>query len=189
MVCNKNKLHFFALLVFVSLKVLSKDILNPQFSDYLVSVSNGPFESKIHFNQVQETYSEYWKSIMQEQLNKPVNFAGHFRIYTTLGGHGRECAHSNWVCGWVIDKKTGEVVATLPADINGNNSYYEISDNGTSVGLPFAVDAFKNSSMIAITGQPIPKNKIVNSVCKTTLFNFNNGQYIKLLESIEGCND
>ncbi|EOV0836714.1 hypothetical protein ACOHOT_004154, partial [Cronobacter sakazakii] len=137
MVCNKNKLHFFALLVFVSLKVLSKDILNPQFSDYLVSVSNGPFESKIHFNQVQETYSEYWKSIMQEQLNKPVNFAGHFRIYTTLGGHGRECAHSNWVCGWVIDKKTGEVVATLPADINGNNSYYEISDNGTSVGLPF----------------------------------------------------
>ena len=35
------------------------DRSNPQFSDYLVPVSNGPFERNIHFNKEQENYSQH----------------------------------------------------------------------------------------------------------------------------------
>lgn len=190
--CNKkNKLLLFTLSILLSFDALSQEVSNPQFSDYQVSVSNGPFEKNIHFNKEQESYSSYWKSAMQEQLNNPVNFAGHFRIYTAFGGHGKECVRDNWVCGWVIDKQTGKIVATLPADDNGSNNYADIADNGTPVGLPFEIDTYKNSSMIAITGQSIPKNenKENNPVCKTALFNFNGSTYTKLIESLEGCNE
>lgn len=64
-----------------------------------------------------------------------------------------------------------------------------MSDNGTPVGLPFEIDTYKNSSMIAITGQSISVSKSDNPVCKTTLFNFNNNEYVKLIESLDGCNN
>ncbi len=127
---------------------------------------------------------------MQKQLSEPVNFAGHFRIHTEFCGSGVECLRKNWVCGWVIDKRTGEIVATLPPDNNGSMIYADIGDNNTPMGLPFEIDAYKDSSMIAITGQSIPlsKNKDDNPICKTALFNFNGGEYIKLAESTSGCN-
>ncbi len=170
--------------------VLSQGVSNPQFSDYQVEVSKGPFENKIFINKEQEWYSAQWKRNMEKQLNSPINFAGHFRVYTEFGGHGKECLRDNWVCGWVIDKLTGKIVATLPVDDNGSNHYADVADNGTPVGLPFEMDAYKNSSMIAITGQSIPLKKGMDDspVCKTALFNFKGDKYIKLTESIEGCN-
>ncbi|NHV88768.1 hypothetical protein G9X53_05385 [Cronobacter dublinensis] len=187
--CYKNKSILVVMCIFMSFKAFSKYSPNPQFSDYQVSVSNGPFEKKIHFNKEQESYSSYWKISMQKQLNESVNFAGHFIIYTAYGGHGKECVRDNWVCGWVIDKETGRIVATLPADDNGSNSYFDISDNGTPVGLPFKVETYKNSSIIAIIGQSTPQRKNDNPVCKTILYNFTKGKYMKLRESLEGCHD
>ncbi|EFA5471261.1 TPA: hypothetical protein SHY07_005221 [Escherichia coli] len=189
--CNKksNKFLLFVSCMLLSFVAYSQDSSNPQFSDYLVPVSNGPFEKNIHFNKEQENYSQHWKNAVQEELKKPVNFAGHFRIYTAFGGHGKECLRDNWVCGWVIDKLSGEVVATLPSDNNGSYNYADVSDNGTPVGLPFEIDTYKNSSMIAITGQSISVSKSDSPVCKTTLFNFNNNKYVKLIESPDGCNN
>ncbi len=173
----------------LSHNVLSQEVFNPQFSDYQVEVSKGPFEKKVIINKEQEGYSAQWKRNMIKQLNAPVNFAGHFRIYTEVGGHGKECLRDNWVCGWVIDKLTGKIAASLPVDGNGSNRYAEVADNGTPIGLPFEMDAYKNSSMIAITGQSIPLKKGMDDspVCKTALFNFKGDKYIKLTESIEGC--
>ncbi len=169
---------------------LSREVSNPQFSDYQVEVSKGPFRKKIFINKEQEGYSAHWKRNMQKQLNSPINYAGHFRIYTQFGGHGKECLRDYWVCGWVIDKLTGKIVATLPVDDNGSNHYAGVADNGTPVGLPFEMDAYRNSSMIAITGQSIPLKKGMDdsSFCKTALFDFKSNKYIKLTESIEGCN-
>ncbi|HCO5165327.1 TPA: hypothetical protein N8124_004925 [Escherichia coli] len=189
--CNKktNKFLLFVSCMLLPFVAYSQDSSNPQFSDYLVPVSNGPFEKNIHFNKEQENYSQHWKNAVQEELKKPVNFAGRFRIYTAFGGHGKECLRDNWVCGWVIDKLSGEVVATLPSDNNGSYNYADVSDNGTPVGLPFDIDTYKNSSMIAITGQSISVSKSDSPVCKTTLFNFNNNEYVKLIESLDGCNN
>lgn len=188
MVC-KNKLAkiICLLLIFLTFNSFSQKNSNPQFSDYQVDVSQGPFERKPKFNYEQEGYSMRWKKTMQDQLSKPVNFAGHFRIYTEFGGYGKECLRDNWVCGWVIDKHTGKVVASLPTDDSGSNIYADVSDNGTPVGLPFEVDAYNNSSMIAVTGQAIPIRENDSPVCKTTLFNFEKNYYIKLIESLDGC--
>lgn len=84
--CNKklNKFLLFVSCMLLSFVTYSQDSSNPQFSDYLVPVSNGPFEKNIHFNKEQENYSQHWKNAVQEELKKPVNFAGHFRIYTPL---------------------------------------------------------------------------------------------------------
>lgn len=43
--------------------------------------------------------------------------------------------------------------------------------------------------MIAITDQPISVSKSDIPVCKTGLFDFNNGEYVKLIESLGGCNN
>ncbi|MTH48293.1 hypothetical protein [Intestinirhabdus alba] len=184
-----NKFPFFMLALILSSKSSANNIPNPQFSDYQVPVSQGPFEEKLHLTKLQGKYSLYWKNKTQEQLTRSVNFAGHYRIYTIFGGHGEECKNDNWVCGWVLDKQTGKVVATLPADDNGSSIYADIADNGTPTGLPFQMDAFKNSSMIAITGQSIPAmNKTEEApVCKTVIFNFNGNKYIRLIESLAGC--
>lgn len=60
--CNKktnNYLLFVSCMLF-SFGALSQDSSNPQFSDYQVPVSNGPFEQNIHFNKEQENYSPHW---------------------------------------------------------------------------------------------------------------------------------
>lgn len=68
--CNKktNKFLLFVSCMLLSFVTYSQDSSNPQFSDYLVPVSNGPFEKNIHFNKEQENYSQHWKNAVQEEL-------------------------------------------------------------------------------------------------------------------------
>lgn len=115
---------------------------------------------------------------MDIQLDKSINFSGHYILYTSFGGHGKECERDNWVCGWVIDKLTGKVESELPKD-----------DNDTPVGLPFEVNAYKDSSMLLITGQSIPATSASNDspTCKSAVFNFTGNKSIKLTESTIGC--
>ncbi|WP_421356280.1 hypothetical protein [Pseudocitrobacter faecalis] len=189
---NKTRFYnaFIFIIIFTSFYTSPREILNPQFSDYQVEISKGPFKKNIIFSNTQNKYSMYWKENIQKQLNYPVNFAGHFRIYTAFGGHGIECLRDNWVCGWVIDKHTGKIVASLPQDNNGSNRYADITDNGTPVGLPFEIVTYKDSSMIVITGQVIPlkNNEYDNPICKTVIFDFNGNEYMKIIESRNGCN-
>lgn len=59
--CNKksNKFMLFVSCMLLSFGAYSQDSSNPQFSDYLVPVSNGPFEQNIHFNKEQKNYSPH----------------------------------------------------------------------------------------------------------------------------------
>lgn len=130
-------------------------VLDPQFSDYETNVSSGPFAKKVYFDIEQQSFSKKWKERIQLELNKPVNFDGHYRIYTFSGGYESECPNEAWVCGWVIDKFTGKVVSKLPKDIDGSSIYASVGDNGTPVGYPFEIDFYKDSTMIIVTGQAI----------------------------------
>lgn len=180
----------FMVFVFVySVLTFANDPSNPQFSDYQTAVSSGPFAKKAHFNGEQQTYSQDWKQSIQHELNKPVNFAGHYRLYTAAGGRGSECANEAWICGWVIDKFTGKIVSKLPKDTDGSSVYASTGDNGTPVGYPFESDAYKDSTMVVITGQAIPADENMNDnpVCKSAVYNFKNNEFEKLVESDDGC--
>jgi hypothetical protein len=172
-----------------SVIVNSKVSFDPQFYNFEVKVKNGPYAKNILLNSEQEKFSTKWKRAMQEQLDKPVNFSGHYRLHTAFGGQGMECMKDNWVCGWVIDKLTGKVVSELPKDDNGSNIYVDVGDNGTPMGLPFEIDAYKDSTMLVITGQAIPATSDATDspICKSVIFNFEGNKFVKIVESIDGC--
>ncbi|XTZ37673.1 hypothetical protein ACQYRI_17170 [Salmonella enterica] len=159
-----------------------------------VHVSEGPFAKIISFNSEQDAYSNWWKKEVSEQLNKPVNFSGHYRLYVTSGGHGAECLHDYWVCGWVIDKLTGKVVSTLPHSPEGGNSYVEAVDNGTPAGLKFKYIAHANSAELTIQGRAA--NAPLQSVnenfeipeCRLITYKFNGVGFDTLNEVTNGCN-
>jgi len=167
----------------------AEDISDPQFSDYQTMVGKGPFAKKIIIGSREKSFSSNWQKKVQEELKKPVNFAGHYRLYTTFGGQGIECSKEGWLCGWVIDKNSGKIVSQLPKDERGSNIYASIGDNGTPVGHPFEIDAYKDSTMVIVTGQVIPESKNSNDdpICKTAIFNFINNEFVKLTESPDGC--
>ena len=187
---NKKNLFKSALGVLVATYTIfsaASDSSDPQFLDYQTAVSSGPFSKKVQLNSEQRTYSLNWKESIQSELNKQVNFSGHYRLFTAVGGKGKECSNEAWVCGWVIDKITGRIVSS---DNDGSNVYASVGDNGTPVGYPFEVDAYKDSSMIVITGQAIPLDKRANDnpVCKSVVYKFKDNEFVKLIESEDGCN-
>lgn len=189
---NKTGLIFTIILLTTlaySITSNAEDVTDPQFSDYQTKVSTGPFAKKIILSNQQKEFSPNWKKAVQSELNKPVNFAGHYRLYTNFGGQGKECFRDSWVCGWVIDKFSGEIVSNLPKDDDGSDIYAGTGDNGTPVGIPFEIDAYKDSSMVVITGQAIPASKDPhdNPICKSAVFKFDNNKFIKLTESVDGC--
>jgi len=150
-----------------SVIVNSEVSFDPQFYNFEVKVKSGPYAKNILLNSEQEKFSTKWKRAMQEQLDKPVNFSGHYRLHTAFGGQGMECMKDNWVCGWVIDKLTGKVVSELPIEI----------------------DAYKDSTMLVITGQAIPATSDATDspICKSVIFNFEGNKFVKIVESIDGC--
>jgi len=180
---------FMGVICTYSVLALANKTSNPQFSGFQINVSTGSFAANMHFEREQQLYSQTWKQSIQHELNKPVNFAGHYRIYTTVGGHGNECQNEAWVCGWIIDKFTGEIVSRLPKDTNGSSVYANVGNNGTPVGYPFKIDAYKDSTMVVITGQSIPFYRGMNDnpMCKSAVYNFKNNKFEKLVESSDGC--
>ncbi|WP_261640579.1 hypothetical protein [Erwinia mallotivora] len=166
----------------------------PQFKDYPADINKGPFSNKLDLSGEQEKYSRHWKKITKNELKEPVNFAGHYRIYTDDKSSGNECLdHQGGVCGWVIDKLSGKIVAQLPA-VAGTNVYQQVADNNTPVGEDFRIDTQKSSSLMILTGQAIPQkieyndNGIpITNPCQTTYYILENEEFSKVFEDKKGC--
>lgn len=160
----------------------------------VVSVSNGPFTKELILRDTQNDFSPWWKENVKVELSKPVNFAGKYRLFVSPGGHGKECLHDYWICGWVIDKTTGEVVSTLPTSPEGGNSYAEAVDNGTSDGLKFKVTAYKDRTSLTITGRAVnaplrdASGEFSVPECRTIKYNFDGKNYTIIKEEDNGCN-
>lgn len=167
----------------------------PSFANYAVNISVGPFAGTLHLTDDQEHYSEHWKNRATSELRKPENFAGHYRIFTSSNNQGNECIdHDGGICGWIIDKLSGRIVASLPSN-NGTSVYNQVADNGTPVGEEFRLNAKKNSTLLVLTGQAIPQKLEhdkdglpITNPCETTYHNFKNNQFIKVFVDKNGCN-
>ncbi|WP_137761786.1 hypothetical protein [Nissabacter sp. SGAir0207] len=186
---GKNKYITFSLLF-----SLCPFLTDARSAENPVQISKGPFAQSVSLNPEQENYSSWWKKQIKSQLNKPVNFAGHYRLFVTSGGHGSECLHDYWVCGWVIDKLTGKVVATLPRSPEGGDSYVEAVDDGTSTGLKFKYTAEGDSKELTIQGRaanaPLQHDNGDFAVpkCRLITYRFNGSGFDTLNEVSNGCN-
>lgn len=165
----------------------------PAFTDYPVTVSSGPFSNTLVLTKEQKEYSSHWKKIANAELTKNVNFAGYYRFFSYDGVNGKECPNGG-ECGWVINKKSGEVVSELPG-IEGSSVYYQVADNGTPVGMDFGVSLNENSSLFSITAQMAPNKIRVDSYgyparppCETNYYKFENNKFIRIFEDKNGCN-
>ncbi|MDK1229375.1 hypothetical protein [Cronobacter turicensis] len=177
---KNNKIFFMMLFAFFS---KANEIHPPQFSDFPVKISVGPFEKKLKPNDIYRTGSDRWRSSMQQQLLKPVNYAGHYRIYISKPGEFlKDCGDDGWVCGWVIDKKTGYIVSTLPM-FNGNFKYYSTIDNGTPSPDDFAAVFYPNSTMLLIYGATKPLDGRGGIKCQNILYYIKESDFMKLFAS------
>ncbi|MFZ5273770.1 hypothetical protein [Enterobacter asburiae] len=158
----------------------------PQAGDYKVKVSHGPFAKTISLTDIQQHNTDEWKHIMQRELVKPVNFAGHYRLYISKNGElPKECGDERWVCGWIIDKTTGQVVSELP-EFNGNNAYYSYHDNGTPISEDFAPDFYPISTMLWMNGETAPRSNPDATKCNYIAYNFTKNTFTTL-EVGEAC--
>ena len=158
----------------------------PDYTKYPVKVSKGPFAKELHFTEKEKKNSPEWRKRLQQELNKPVNFAGHYRLFIDYDNVSRkEC---NLICGWVIDKHKGKIITGLPW-FNGNNACYRFIDLYTPVAEDLIINFYPDSSMIFIHGMnmPIEKSSSVDGeedlVCGDTAWSFENDKYIQLFSS------
>lgn len=93
-----------------------------------------------------------------------------------------ECGDDRWVCGWILDKNTGEVISTLP-EFNGNTAYFSYNDNGTPRPDEFSPIFYPNSSMLWITGTNVPAKGNGNDECSIITYNFKENQFTPLLHA------
>lgn len=154
---------------------------NLEFSTYRVNISYGPFARKITLSAQQQKYSDDWKQFIQKGLLKSVNFSGHYIIVMSMNGEfQKECGSKGWVCGWIIDKTTGEIVSELPS-FNGNTKYYSTIDNGTPSPDLFNMEFYPDSSMLWISGENTPSDKKSKTVkCANTSYSFSTKSFIRL---------
>ncbi|EBD6545219.1 hypothetical protein C1366_26290 [Salmonella enterica] len=175
---HNNILLGFALLTFTCEAFAGKD--NPQFSDYPVAVSTGPFAKNIALSAEQQSYTNKWKQTMQRELAKPVNFAGHYRLYLSWNGElPKECGDNRWVCGWVIDKTSGEIVSELP-EFNENTHYRSYHDNGTPSPEEFEPGFYPNSIVLWMNGNTAPQSDLRNLQCKYMMYTFKENKFTAL---------
>lgn len=177
---NKLCLSFISLLTFY---VYADAGYNPQFSDFNVAVSTGPFVKKLLLEN-EPAHSDKWKKMLGAEILKPVNYDSHFRVVLIKNGElPLDCGEKGWVCGWVIDKLSGEVVSELP-EFNGNTKYFSTIDNGTPSPDLFDIEFYPNSSMLWIAGQNTPRNnKADEAKCANTAYNFKNNKFTKLISA------
>lgn len=165
----------------------------PVFSDYRATVSMGPFSKTLTLTVKQKSYSDRWKKKASEELNSPVNFAGKYRLFTYDGLNGKECSNGG-VCGWVVDKLSGQIVSELPA-VGDSNVYNQIGDNGTPTGIDFNALFKKDSTLLSLTAQTIPKKMVLDTngyptrpPCETNYYKFESDKFTKIFEDKNGCN-
>ncbi|ELY5826225.1 hypothetical protein ACMSZW_003292 [Cronobacter turicensis] len=168
---NFNKITC-SLILFSTNTIAFASEVNPQFSDYSVTISSGPFTENIVLASKQQHFTDKWKHIMQRELVKKVNFAGHYRLYLSWNGElPQECGDERWVCGWVIDKTTGKIVSELQ-QFNGNTHYRPYHDNGTPVPEAFEPAFHPQSTMLWINGNTAPSSNLNNLKCEYRIYNF-----------------
>lgn len=171
------------LLVFSVFLVKNTEAGSPQFSDFKVEKSTGPFIKVLSLTEKQKAFTDRWQHIMQHELSNPVNFSGHYRLYLSWNGElPKECGDDRWVCGWILDKKTGEVVSTLP-EFNGNTAYFSYNDNGTPRPDEFSPIFYPDSSMLWIAGTNVPAKGSGNDECSIITYNFKGNQFTPLLHA------
>ncbi|EOC0210762.1 hypothetical protein ACI0YR_004260, partial [Cronobacter dublinensis] len=71
--------------IFMPLSLLADKIYLPRFKDYPVELSSGPFASTLKLTSKQQLFSKAWRDKIFSELNKGVNFAGHYRLYVSRG--------------------------------------------------------------------------------------------------------
>ncbi|EEL2496350.1 hypothetical protein LHO24_004260 [Salmonella enterica] len=167
-----------------AISVHAEDNTTAKFTSYPAAVSHGPFATKLLPNDLYEHHTDEWKKYIQSELVKPVNFAGHYRIaFTKNGSFPQDCGNDGWVCGWIIDKKTGEIISELP-EFNGNTKYFPSIDNGTPSPDLFDAEYYLNSSMIWISGQNKPANNKRGEIkCSITAYNLKDKKFKKIVSS------
>lgn len=167
-----NKIILFFLCATV-LPCKAGDNLMPHFSNKPVSLSEGPFSRSLKLNDNEKKKSKPWKELLQKELNKEVNFAGHYRVVLIKdGAFPEECGGYEWVCGWIIDKESGEIISELPR-FNNNTKYYSTLENGTPVSDEFDIEFYANSSMMWISGMNKPvKGEWNETKCATIVYDF-----------------
>lgn len=169
------------LLVLSVLFVKNTEAGTPQFADFNVEKSIGPFAKVLSLTEKQKAFTDKWQRIMQHELSKPVNFSGHYRLYLSWNGElPKECGDERWVCGWILDKQTGEIVSTLP-EFNGNTAYFSYNDNGTPHPDELSPIFYPDSSMLWIAGTNIPAEGGGNDECSIITYNFKRNQFVPLV--------
>ncbi|EOL8944279.1 hypothetical protein ACM91X_001377 [Cronobacter dublinensis] len=183
---NFNKITC-SLILFITNAIAFASEVNPQFSDFSVAISSGPFTEHIVLASDQQHFTDKWKHIMQRELVKKVNFAGYYRLYLSWNGElPQECGDERWVCGWVIDKKTGKIISELP-EFNGNTHYRPYHDNGTPVPEAFEPAFYPQSTMLWINGNTAPSSNLNNLKCEYRIYNFK-GNIFSLIDNGYPCN-
>jgi len=173
----------FIFMCFTSVFSYANNSDGPQFSDYPIKISAGPFASKLYLTKDQLQATNKWISFMQKELVESVNFSGHYRIYISKNGQFlKECGNDGWVCGWIIDKITGRVVSTLPL-FNGNAKYHSTTNNGTPSPDDFDITFYSNSAMMLIYGENSPPNEASSIKCANTLYIFRDNVFSKILST------
>lgn len=120
------------LLFAIQLISLSSFAVEPRFEDYKVEQI---FQGKNHELVVEDDNDDNWSLYRKHVIRKPVNFAGHYIVYT--GGCG-----SGAICGEILDAKTGKIAASFP------NAYEIDSTDGSYYEASFRLD----SRLIVISG-------------------------------------
>lgn len=159
----------------------------PQAGNYKIKVSHEPFTKDLSLSSVQQGYSSKWKHIMLQQLAEQVNYAGHYRLYFDYGDDlPNECGAGRPLCGWVIDKITGQVVSELPEFISNENDMrhpnivkgcvvYSPEDenepppSGTMADFPIF---YLDSTLLWMNGTLSPASNPNDDKCEYQIYNF-----------------
>ena len=174
-------------LMLISFSVYSHGTENvPQVSEYQVKTYNGPFEKKLKITHEFLNHSNKWKQLMQKELQKEVNFSGHYRVYLSRNGEfPKECGDRAWVCGWIIDKLTGEIISQLPS-FNNNTKYYATINNGTRSPDLFSTEFYARSNLMWISGQNHPEHGKfgLHEHCANVAYEFKENKFTKLFSGL-----
>jgi len=157
---NKILLNMFCALFFFSSGVFAA---TPRFSEYKVeSIYKGRNSPLVKV----DSAGVYWDDLRRMAVEKPVNFAGHYILFTG------DCGGTS-VCGEVIDAETGKVVRSLP---NAYQAYDEETEEG------FDIEYNVNSKLIVIMGvaqdgEVGANNEKVSRVYRTRYYEFDGGDF------------
>ncbi|SDF15266.1 hypothetical protein SAMN05216591_2100 [Pseudomonas extremaustralis] len=157
---NKMVYGAFLLLVLFSCKVFAGA---PQFSDYKVEYI---YEGRNSHLAITDSAGPRWDDLRISAAEKPVNFAGHYILFTG------DCAGAS-VCGEVIDAETGKIIRSLP-------NVYQAYDEDTEEA--FDIEYKVDSRLVVIMGiaqnnEPGINNESFQRMYRTRYYEFNDGDF------------